>query len=121
MTNASGNRHVRVKLDYAEQKEEAVMLDLTLDGNDKVVGAWEVHGRWIEYEGNALKTYPMILKRDGVIDFGPGHSSYSSNIRDKAVKENEYCTFWSDDERGQAGGTEWTYRVRSVAILGDVR
>lgn len=116
-------RHVRVKLGYSEpglRSEEHALVDMVLDDQDRVVGKWELHGRWV-YEDEAnpgrLITYPMIVRVDGEVYFDP-EESISTNLRDRVMRVGELCTFWNDDSRGQGGGDEWPYRVLSVAVLG---
>lgn len=119
-------RYVRVALAYSNPNQrtgEEALFDAVIDDQDRIVGRWSLFGQWTELlEGNSKTTpYPMTILANGQIYFGPTDReihNYSANIRDRAMRVGELCTVWSDEERGAQGGDEWSYRVRSVAVLG---
>ena len=97
---------------------ENLFVDVVLGEDDRIVGKWELYGRWTENntEGSAL-TYPMTIKQDGEVRFGPD-DGYSTNLRERTLKLGDLATFWGDTDRGESDGLEWTYKVvRSIDLL----
>lgn len=110
-------RTVRVTLHMKGYADQPAVFDITIDADGRVREPWDVFGTWAQEEKGRVQTYPVILKPDGEIDFGPGQESYSTNLRDKRLSVGELCTIWSDQEPG--AGNEWTYVIASVETLAD--
>ena len=108
MTDASD---VRVKALWRDDPTEAPLtIDLRIDDEGDVVGAWPVFGA-VDLDGPDCA--PFVLRADGAIEFAKSEARrWRTDLRDHVMRIGEaFTVHWN--ERDSAA-----YKIVKIAILG---
>jgi hypothetical protein len=108
--------HVRVFIEYLNDPEDGpMMFDVKMDPTGrKVLGSWPIFGCYGLY-GRSEEIYPVILRGDGVLDFGFSEPNrfWRTDLRDRQLRASEYVVVWDHNQ------DEWAYHIRKVVVLGE--
>lgn len=117
-------RFVRIKLEYTvDPEEDPLSIDLKIDDQAKPIGTWLMFGLLGNPKNNPSDLFPLILHRDGLINFG-GESEgrdrfWGTDLLSRRIVKGERVLFWSAPLDDRVKKDMWAYVIRSVAILGE--
>ena len=82
--------------------ERPITIDAMLDDKDEICGRHALFGLWGKPDHDQDNYYPMVLRGDGVIDYGAGFDAqvdrfFDFDLRDGKIAVNRVLSYKSRD------------------------